>query len=193
MKYLINFVLLLLIVAFGYFLYNSIAEPIEFNTQKKKREVQVVKNLQDIRTSQELYREITDTFANNFDSLIYVLKNGKIPVIKTIGNPDEITSVDDVEYDTIYFSAIDSINVLKINLDSLKYIPFSNNKIFNISADEIDYQKTKVNVVEVSTMYKDFMGKYADKKYQKYATGYDPEKYLKFGDMNTPNLTGNWE
>ncbi len=193
MKYVINFVLLVLIVAFAYFLYQSIAEPIRFTDVKAKRQKLVIENLKQIRKAQELYREITDSFANNFDTLAYVLKNDSIPVVKIVGNPDEIKSVTEVEYDTIYFSAIDSINNLNINLDSLKYVPFSSGKIFNIAADEIDYQKTKVNVVEVGTRYKDFMGKYADKKYKKYETGYDPNNVVKFGDLNTPNLTGNWE
>jgi len=193
MKYIINFVLLLLIGVFAYFLYQSIAEPIKFTDEKKRRKELVVNNLKDIRISQELFREITDSFATNFDSLIYVLKNDSIPVIKTIGNPDEISSIEDVEYDTIYFSALDSIKILKIDLDSLKYVPFSNGKVFSMSAAEIDYQKTKVNVVEVGTRYKDFMGIYSDKKYQKYETGYDPDNFVKFGDLNSPNLTGNWE
>jgi len=193
MKYVINFVLLALIVAFAYFLYQSIAEPIRFTDVKAKRQKVVIDNLKQIRKAQELYREITDSFANNFDTLVYVLKTDSIPVVKIIGNPDEIGSVAEVEYDTIYFSAIDSIKNLNINLDSLKYIPFANGKTFSIAADEIDYQKTKVNVVEVGARYRDFMGKYADKKYQKYETGYDPDNQIKFGDLNTPNLTGNWE
>ncbi len=193
MKYVINFVLLVLIVVFAYFLYQSIAEPIRFTDAKARRQKVVIENLKQIRKSQELYREITDSFANNFDTLVYVLKNDSIPVVKIIGNPDEISSVTEVEYDTIYFSAIDSIRNLNINLDSLKYVPFSNGKIFDIAADEIDYQKTKVNVVEVGTRYKTFMGKYADKKYKKYETGYDPDNVVKFGNLNTPNLTGNWE
>ena len=193
MKYVINFILVLLILVFAYFLYSSIAEPIKFTDEKKKREVKVINNLKDIRTVQELYREITDSFANNFDTLIYVLKNDSIPVIKTIGNPDEIESIEDVEYDTIYFSALDSINKLNIDLDSMMYVPYSNGKTFSIDAQEIDYQKTKVNVVEVGTRYKDFMGIYADKKYQKYETSYDPDKVVKFGDLNNPSLTGNWE
>jgi len=193
MKYVINFVLLALIVAFAYFLYQSIAEPIRFTDVKAKRQKVVIDNLKQIRKAQELYREITDSFANNFDTLAYVLKNDSIPVVKIIGNPDEISSVAEVEYDTIYFSAIDSIKNLNINLDSLKFVPFSNGKTFSIAADEIDYQKTKVNVVEVGARYRDFMGKYADKKYQKYETGYDPDNQIKFGDLNTPNLTGNWE
>ena len=193
MKYVINLVLVLLIVVLAYLLYQSILEPIEFTNEKVKREKTVIKKLKDIRISQELFREITDSFANNFDTLFYVLKNDSIPVIKTIGNPDEVDSADEVQYDTMYFSAIDSIGKLDINLDSLSFVPFTNGKKFVISAGEIDYQKTKVNVVEVGTRYKDFMGIYSDKKYQKYETGYDPDKMVKFGDMNSPNLTGNWE
>lgn len=193
MKYVINLALLALIFVFGYFLFQSIAEPIKFTDEKARRQKVVIDNLKEIRTSQELYREITDSFATNFDTLAYVLTNDSIPVVKIIGNPDEIKSVSDVEYDTIYFSAIDSINSLKINLDSLKYVPYANGKTFSLAAAEIDYQKTKVNVVEVGVRYKDFMGMYADKKYQKYETGYDPDNIIKFGDLNTPNLTGNWE
>ncbi len=193
MKYVLNFITVVLIVALAYLLYQSIYEPIDFTSEKGKREAKVIKRLKDIRTSQELYREITDSFANNFDTLAYVLKNGKIPVIKIIGDEDEIGEDVKVTYDTIYFSAIDSIKSLKIDLDSLAIVPFSGSKKFDIDAGEISYQKTKVNVVQVGTQYKVFMGKYADKKFQKYVTGYDPDNTVKFGSMSTPNLTGNWE
>ncbi len=193
MKYVLNFIAVVLIVALAYLLYQSIYEPIDFTSEKAKRETKVKNRLKDIRTCQELYREITDTFANNFDTLAYVLKNGKIPVIKIIGDADEMGDEVEVTYDTIYFSAIDSIKNMKIDLDSLSLIPFSDSKKFNIEAGEISYQKTKVNVVKVSAQYKDFMGKYADKRFQKYVTGYDPENIMKFGSMSAPNLTGNWE
>ncbi|HHH53391.1 MAG TPA: hypothetical protein ENK91_07010 [Bacteroidetes bacterium] len=193
MKYIISIILVLLIFVFAYFLYQSIAEPIRFTSEKAKREKLVIKNLKDIRKSQEIFREITDSFANNFDTLIYVLKHDSIPVIKILGNPDEISAEEQVEYDTIYFSALDSLNKMNVNLDSMIYVPFSGGKKFDIQAGEIDYQKTKVNVVEVGTRYKEFMGKYADKAYKKYETGYDPDNQVKFGDLNSPNLTGNWE
>ena len=193
MKYVINLILVLLILAFAYFLYQSIAEPIKFTDEKAKREKVVINRLKQLRTAQEMFREITDTFANNFDTLIYVLKNDSIPVIKIIGNPDEIGMEDKVEYDTIYFSALDSLNKMKINLDSLPFIPYAGGKKFYMEAGEIDYQKTKVNVVEAGARYSDFMGRYADKAYKKYETGYDPDNMVKFGDLNSPNLTGNWE
>ena len=37
------------------------------------------------------------------------------------------------------------------------------------------------------------MGPFGDAKYKKYDKYFDPEKMLKFGDLTTPNLNGNWE
>ncbi len=193
MKYVISIILVLLIFAFAYFLYQSIAEPIRFTNEKKIREKAVIDRLKDLKKSEEIFRDITDSFSDNFETLIQVLKTDSIPVIKILGNPDEIGSEDEVEYDTIYFSALDSLKKMNINLDSLPFVPYSGGKKFSIKAGVIDYQKTKVNVVEVGTKYKDFMGKYADKAYKKYETGYDPDNLVKFGDLNSPNLTGNWE
>ena len=176
-----------------YFLYQSISEPIKFMDHKNSRERYVIDRLKDIRKSQEIYREITGSFAGNFDTLINTLKTKPIPVIKILGNPDELKSVKDVKYETVYLSTMDSINKLKINLDSLKFVPFGNGKVFEIQAAEIDYQKTKVQVVEVGARYKDFMGAYGDKRFKKYAKGFSPDNLLKFGDLTSPNITGNWE
>jgi hypothetical protein len=64
---------------------------------------------------------------------------------------------------------------------------------FDIAADTIEYQKTTVSVVEVGTKWKNFMGKFADPKYGKYDSRYDPNGTIKFGDMLKPNISGNWE
>jgi hypothetical protein len=193
MKYVINFVLLALTALLVYFLIESISEPIKFIDHKKFRETFVIDKLKDIRKTQEIYREITGKFTGSFDTLVNVLKTKPIPIIKIIGNPDEIKSVKDVKYETVYLSAIDSIKRLNINLDSLKYVPFGEGKEFTMQAAEIEYQKTKVNVVEVGARYKDFMGQFGDKRFKKYEKGFDPDNSIKFGDMSSPNLTGNWE
>jgi hypothetical protein len=193
MKYVINIILLALTVLLVYFLIESISEPIKFIDQKQFREKYVIDKLKDIRKSQEIYREITGKFAGSFDTLVNILKTKPIPIIKIIGNPDEIKSVKDVKYETVYLSALDSIKRLNINLDSLKFIPFGEGKEFTMQAAEIEYQKTKVNVVEVGARYKDFMGPFGDKRFKKYEKGFDPDNSLKFGDMSSPNLTGNWE
>jgi hypothetical protein len=123
-----------------------------------------------------------------------VLEGGKFRVISVLGDPDDPNfDRNNLQYDTTYFPAIDSVRALRINLDSLRYVPFGNGAMFEIAADTITYQSTLVNVVEVGVQRKLFMGKYADPLYGKYDNRYDPNSKIKFGDLNTPNTSGNWE
>jgi len=175
-------------------LYNSIKEPIAFNAEKQLRKTAVVDKLQEIRKAQEVHRMITGGFANSFDSLAYVLKNDSIPTVKLLEDPDDPTNPDKFTKLTTYTAASDSIAGLGINnVDSLKYIPYTDGMTFDIAADTLTYQMTLVSVVEVGTKWKNFMGEYASPRYSKYDAGYEPEATIKFGDMNKPNLSGNWE
>ncbi|MFT5766123.1 MAG: hypothetical protein ACI8X3_003562, partial [Saprospiraceae bacterium] len=162
MRVVINLVLFIAICGLVWVLYNSIREPIAFNTEKDKRETAVTDRLKSIRLSQDLFRQITnDGYAPNFDSLVQTLRNGKIAIISVLGNPDDPEDPT-ITYDTIYVPAIEKIaelnkiNTFKINLDSLQYVPYSNGKIFEIAADTLTYQQTLVNVIEVKTLKADF-------------------------------------
>lgn len=193
MKYVINIVLLLLIGFLAYTLVNIIKEPITFDNAKKRSEMKVVDRLKDIRTSQEIFRDITGKYAHNFDTLVSVLKTDSLEFERVEGDPDDPSNADKFVRTIYYVNAMDSINTLKINLDSLRYVPLaSKGTEFSIAADTMTYQKTLVNVVEVGTTYKAFMGKYADPKYQKYDNSYDPNKSIKFGDLNSPTVSGTW-
>ncbi len=193
MKNVFKILIYLLAALLAYMLYASIKEPIKFQAAKQTRKAVVVKQLEDIRSAQEIYRSITGKFAGDFDSLSAVLKTGEIPFLVITEDPEFPGDTEKFLTDTIYESAIDSINALAINLDSLKYVPFSNGKTFDIAADTLTYQSTLVNVVEVGTYWKDFMGKYADPKYAKYDQSYEPAKRIKFGDLSKPNISGSWD
>lgn len=193
MRIVINLLLALLIVALGYVLYSSIKEPIEFNNEKERRERRVIDKLTQIRTAQEAYRDIVGVFAPTFDTLRQVLNTGNFTVIGVIGDPDDPNFTGEITYDTTYMPAKDSLLNMGILLDSLEYIPFGNGAKFEVSADTISYQSTKVPVVQVGTQRKIFMGKYGVEKYRKYDAKYDPNSVIKFGDLNKPNLAGNWE
>jgi len=81
-----------------------------------------------------------------------------------------------------------------IDLASLGDIPFTDGqKQFEIQADTVEYQKTNVAVVEVGTKWRTFMGEFSDPKYAKYDSKYDPNKTIKFGNMNKPSLAGSWD
>ncbi len=194
MRLIINLILVAIIAALIYVLVDSIREPIAFKAEKDKREAAVVDRLMNLRRGQELYRTITGgEFASNWNDFKNVLKTGRIPFVKVIGDPDDPNFTGEVTYDTTYSSALDSITAMGWNLDEMVQVPFSNGKTFDVQADTLSYQKTIVNVVEVGTKRSTFMGKYADPSYKRYDARYEPNSIIKFGDMNKPNTSGNWE
>lgn len=195
MRLVINILLLGLAVFLIYALAQSIKEPIAFNSARTYRQGVVVDKLKDIRTAQDLFRSIKGGFAPNFDTLQQVLSNDSFQIIKIIGDPDDPNfDPNDIVRDTTLLPAKDSVAVLGINLDSLRYVPFGGGKTFNIVADTITYQATNgVDVVEVGTAYKTFMGMFGSKKFARYDKSYDPNNKVKFGDLNKPTLAGSWD
>lgn len=193
MRLVINLLLLALAGLFVYMLTTSIQEPIAFEAEKSKRKDAVIDRLKQIREAQKVYRDVTGgEFAANFDTLNQVLRTGKIPQISVFGDLDDPNFQGEIRFDTSYTPAIKVIDSLNINLDSIRYIPFANGKTFAMQADTITYQSTLVNVTEVRTSFKEFMGKFAADKYKRYDKNYDPTKVLKFGSMSSPSLSGNW-
>lgn len=194
MKLVINLLLLVLIGVLIWVLIGSIREPIKFRAEKDRRERAVIDKLMEIRTAQELYRSITGNFAADFESIKKVLSTDSFRIIQVFGDPDDPANTEAIRYDTLYRSSADSVAFLGMNLDSLRYVPFSAvGDTFTIDADTLTYQSTMVQVTEVGVKRKIFMGRFADRKYSRYDNSYDPESVLKFGDMGAPNLSGNWE
>lgn len=199
MKNIISLILLAVVIFLGYLLYLNIKEPIKFMEEKTIRKNKVVSKLESIRSAQEIYKLVTNEYASSFDTLSQVIANDSIRLVTIFGDKDDLKSTEEFREVISYKSAKDSlVNLLAknklpaLNLDSLRYIPFTTGKTFDISADTMTYQSTLVNVVQVGTQWKNFMGKYADKSYCKYDNVYDPNSVIKFGDMNSPNLAGNW-
>ena len=195
MSKIINIVLVLITLVLGYWLYSSIKDPIEFNQELERRKFEVIAKLKKIQTAQDIYRAVTGKYAKSFDELVNQIQNGNIEVVKLENDPTDPSNQDKFIRTVSLVSAKDSIRSLlgDMDLNTLKYVPFTEGKIqFSINADTLTHQNNLVNVVEVGTKYKDFMGVYGDPKYKKYDKFYDPEKMLKFGDMNSPNTNGNW-
>ncbi|MCH2084326.1 MAG: hypothetical protein MK226_18155 [Saprospiraceae bacterium] len=194
MRLVINLILVVLAAALVYVLISTIQEPIAFKAEKEKRERAVIDKLMTVRIAQEAFRSIKGGFAPSFDSLEYVLNNDSFAVVKIIGDPDDPNFTGEITYDTTMLPAKDSmINGLNISLDSLRFVPFTNGVAFEIQADTITYQSTTVPVVEVGVRRKLFMGDYGKERFARYDAKYNPNSPIKFGDMNAPNLAGNWE
>lgn len=194
MKLIINLSLVALVAVLIYALYDSIREPIAFKDVKETREQLVQEKLTKIRVAQEAYRDITGVFAPSFDTLAQILNTGNFTIINVNGDPDDPNFTGEVTYETIYRPAKDSmLNKLGIeDFASLSLVPFGKGAEFDMEALEIEYQGTKVPVVQVGTPYASFMGSFGTLKYSKYDQKYDPSKPIKFGNLNSPNLAGNW-
>lgn len=195
MKTIISLVLSAIIAFLAYSLFLNIKEPIVFQDIKKARKSKVVTKLKNIRSAQEIYKAVTGKYASDFDTLSHVLRNDSIKIVTIFGDKDATDSNEEFREVISYKSANDSLmsKVKNIDLDSLRYVPYTKADQFTMVADTMTYQSTLVNVVEVGTRWKNFMGKYASKRYCKYDNSYDPDKVIKFGDLKGPNLGGNWD
>jgi hypothetical protein len=187
-----NLILVALIGFLVFLLIKSIEEPIAFKEELEARRDAVVEKLITIRTAQKAYYGIKQEYAADFNSLKKSLSSDTFLIINVNGDPDDPNN-SEVTYDTTFIMAADSMASLGLKLDSLEYVPYGAGKTFRIGADTIRSQKTLVNVVEVGTLWSDFMGKYGTPKFQKYDKNYKPNEILKFGDMNKATLAGNWE
>ena len=173
----------------AYLLIDSIREPIQFQSERERRENAVENKLDQIRVAQESFRDITGKFAHNFDTLQQVLGSENFQIVSIVGDRD---LDDEISYDTIFVAARDSIASLGIVLDSLPYIPYTTGEVFDIKADTLTYQATLVYVCEVGTTRDKFMGEYADPRFKRYDDSYNPTERIKFGDMTKPSLAGSW-
>lgn len=189
------FSLLFLVLAFflGYLLYKSIEEPINFAAERVKRDRAVAAQLGKIRTTQELYRDITGEFAPDFDTLRQVLRTDDLLEIAVVGDPDDPNFTGEITYDTTRIPAIDSIRAMGIDLETLDEVPFGEGTKFDISANVIEYQSTSVPVVQVGVQKKKYMGRFGDNRFSRYDQNYDPNTAMKFGDLSKPSLAGTWQ
>jgi len=69
-----------LIAILGYQTFMSIYEPIKFNKVKQKRYAQVIERMVDIRDSQLAHRQVTGSFAPNFENLIRFIDSAQFTI-----------------------------------------------------------------------------------------------------------------
>ena len=76
---------------------------------------------------------------------------------------------------------------LPLDIKQLQYIPYTENKSYEIDAGSIEKGKVIVRVFEVSVQYEDVLiGLDAENK------KYDLQDHLKVGSMSEASLNGNW-
>jgi hypothetical protein len=195
---IIKILLLVVIIVLAYLVVESIMGPVRFNKSVNHRSEAVIQNLKDIRLAEMTYKAIHGNYMADFDTLIDFLKNGEIPVVKMLPDPNDTTFSKTIR-DTIGFiPVIDSLFNDRHNfvVENLKYVPFTENDLFDLEAGVIEKGGVEVNVFEVSVHYNKILkGLDEQMVLNLIASKEQLERYpgLKVGSMTEASTDGNWE
>lgn len=202
MKIVLKLVLLVAIIVLGYFVVESIMEPVRFNKELDKRSELVINKMEDIRAAQIAYKAINGTYMADWDTLINFIKNNEFPIIKEVPDPND-TTMTIVIRDTLgYKPIVDSLFSHRehFNIDQLKYVPlpkkYFNNEKFKLDAGSIERGGLPVDVFECSVEY-DVMLKGLERQLiinlNKKVTEMNKFPGLKVGSMTEASTEGNWK
>lgn len=207
MKKVIEIVLLAVIVCLGYFIYNSINEPIEYEKQYNKRTTAVVNRLKLIRDAQVAYKSINNKYTGSFDTLIDFVKNGQLKMLRMEGSLNdsllaagmtekEAIKQGIIKRDTVYIAVKDSI-CKNISPDSLRSVPFANAE-FEMGATILTTNSNlQIPVFEAKVANKVYLkGLNEQERINKDNLAKKLDRYpgLKVGSLEEANNNaGNWE
>jgi hypothetical protein len=182
--------------------FKSIKEPVDFEIVKSKRTEYVVQNLKDIRSMQLAYKSANGQYTASFDTLINFIKYDSMPFVRMVGDrPDTLSEIEALERglisrDTILEPVLSNLFTEKymkernqripFSIDSLRYIPFSEGKEYQMKSGEVVKNNVVVKVFEVVTPREHL---FQDQKERYYAD----LKNLQVGSMVDPTTSGNWE
>ncbi len=172
---IVKIVLAIACIVVGYFTYDTIATTLRYEERVKAIEADVVIRLTEIKEAQFAYKEAYGTFADNFDSLLYGIKNGQIAELRQVGEETEEQDVE-VQIDTLYVSIKEKLKDKVSQFDSLPYVPHSNKVMFQLKAGTISRNNVEIQVFEA----KDTMP-------------FSKKRGLQIGSMRDAIFTGNWE
>ena len=224
-KKIVSVLLLFVIAGLVYACIKSIMEPINFNKQKAYRETVGIQRMKNVRTLQEAFKSVSGHFTASADSLVDFYKNGKMEVIMQIGSNDDSLAVATTEKlkksrrgitpeqmyelykkgEHLVFSISSKVDVKDtlfntrndFNIDSLKYIPFSQGDTIQMESVIKEVSGVKVPLFEARMPYKSLLKGLdnqlrinldADRKAMNRYEG------LQVGSVSAPNNNaGNWE
>jgi len=190
--------LAVVIIVLGYLVVDSIMEPVRFENEKAAREKVVINLLKEIREAQIAYKGVYKQYAPTFDTLIDFIKNGQLPVVNIIPDPNDTTFTKTINDTTGYTSVGEIIFKNRKNFDpeSIQYIPFSEGKQFSLAAAVIEINKVRVPVFEISADYNLIligMDQQLIQNLIKKQKEFERFPGLKVGSLTEASTDGNWE
>ena len=170
MKATLQILLVVAILALGYWLYTLFATPLAFEEIRAEREQAVIERLKDIRTAQRAYRAKYGKFTASFDELINFVKNDSMKVVIMIGNEYDSADVragrvQRVDTWVPYRDTLFNHRGAAFHADDLRFIPFSDKasagtfKAFQMDTTTIVTEsKVSVPVFQAYAPYVEFLG-----------------------------------
>ena len=153
-------VLWILIVFFGYKLYNSIYEPIQFNKVKTERYADIIRSLKDIGSAQIAHKSVTGYYAEDFKRLIEFIDTAQYVIVEKRDSSyleyDRVYRIDMLRevqiVDTLGFASVkDSLFGDSDHYTSMAKAPIKGiDTTFSMKANVIDKNGYQVPVFEVS-------------------------------------------
>lgn len=201
MKRVLQVIILIVVVALGYKLYEIIMTPIQFQEVKSARETVVIQQLKDIRTAQRAFKSSYSHYTGDIDSLIAFINHDSMTVKITMGSEDDSIAVAKGLVKTIEGRVAIKDTLFKVpgfKAENLKYIPFTDKQVVYMGAGQLTTEsKVVIPVFEARIPYKSYLG---DMDPQQLINLIDVQKTLdkypglKVGSLEqSTNDAGNWE
>lgn len=171
----LNILLSVVAVILIFFIIKSVKDPIDRQNKIEKTEKAVIAKLEEIKKAQMVYKDINDTFANNFEDLIKTIKDGKVAVLKKLGGKAADT-LSVIEVDTTFESALTQTFEVGYPIEDLGKVPPLNKENFEIRSKILDKGAFTVPVFEVID-----------------PSPINPKRTLKIGSLDDAIYTGNWK
>lgn len=188
--------LFFVIIALGYFIYQGVMRPINFDKEREVREEAVIQRLKDIRTAQVAFKSVYGKYTGSFDTLIHFVKEDSFPVEYAEGSLDDSLAVAMglIVRDTIYVPVQDSLFNDNYPVDSLRYVPYTQGVQFDMEAGNImTASQVEVQVFQASAKYFDILNG-MDRQLIINLNDLREFPGIKVGDINEANNNaGNWE
>ena len=187
---IIQIVLFIGIAVLAYYVWETIQTPVRFNKEKDARSEVVIQNLKDIRSVQQMFKSLNDTFTPSFDTLIKFMIEGQIPVVNIIFDPSDTTLTKTINDTIAFVSVADSLFGRRKDfiINDIQYIPFSNGVKFDLDAGNINKGGVWVSVFMAMARKEDYL-----KGMDKALIRNPSVKDIIVGSMSEPSLDGNWE
>jgi len=210
MKTVVQVIMIIAILFLGWLCVESINKPLRFQKEYEFRKQKVVDRLVNIRSAQVAYRSVYNQYTGSFDTLIHFVKTDSLPMIKMIGSltdsmiiagmsETQALKLGIIHRDTSRVAVKDSLFRGRIALiDSMKYIPFSDGKQFDLGATFLPTASgVRVSVFEAKTPNEWFLkglNKQEVSNLGDMANKFNKYPGVKVGSLEEANNNaGNWE